>query len=87
MYMRLKGSNKRKRIFMKVTYAVLHWTLSGPRLIGYFPRRQAFRLVSVLEAIHGKGSISLTVALPDGVSNLAILGFFRGSLSDGRSNG
>jgi hypothetical protein len=52
---------------MKVTYAVLHWSSSGPRVIGYFPERQAFRLVSVLEAIHGKGSISLTV-VPDGVS-------------------
>jgi hypothetical protein len=87
MYMRLKGANKRNVYLMKVTYAVLHWTLSGPRLIGYFPQRQAFRLVSVLEAIHGKGSISLTIALPDGVSNRAILRFFRESLSDGRING
>lgn len=53
---------------MKVTYAVLHWSLSGPRLIGYFPQREAFRLVSVLEAIHGKGSISLTMTVPEGVS-------------------
>ena len=52
---------------MKVTYAVLHWSLSGPRVIGYFPERQAFRLVSVLQVIYGKGSISLTV-VPDGVS-------------------
>jgi len=81
MYMRLKGTNKRN-VFMKVTYAVLHWTLSGPRLIGYFPQRQAFRLVSVLEAIHGKGSISLTIAVPDGVSIAQILRFFRQPLSD-----
>ena len=72
---------------MKLTYAVLHWSLSGPRVIGYFPLRQAFRLVSVLEAVHGEGSISLTVALPDGLSNRAILRLFRESLSDWRSNG
>jgi hypothetical protein len=53
---------------VKLTYAVLHWSLSGPRVIGYFPLRQAFRLVSVLEGIYGEGSVSLTIVVPDGVS-------------------